>query len=167
MSFFDGLMQYTRTKNCPYFLYEKHVTGEPYKWLWRYCVIPKLWDYPEDTIFQQDGAPPYYVIPVLYYLDQTFRNCRMRRAGSNSWPDCLPDMALCDFLSWNYLKYILFHPPPTSKSNLIKDKRRIRDYWRRLIRKSVLKHEKLYIPCDERRRWALWTFIELKISDFI
>ena len=44
----------------PYFFENESVTGDSYKKMLRYFLFPRLRDYPQDLIFQQDGAPPHY-----------------------------------------------------------------------------------------------------------
>ena len=55
-------------------------------------------------IFQQDGAPPHYAIPVRQYLDHKLPNRWMGRGGPIPWPAQSPDLTPCDFFLWSYLK---------------------------------------------------------------
>ena len=49
----------------PYFFENENVTGSTYKRMLRYFLLPKLQGYPEDMIFQQDGAPPRTILLKL------------------------------------------------------------------------------------------------------
>ncbi|CAH1986618.1 unnamed protein product [Acanthoscelides obtectus] len=48
-------------------------------------------------MFQQDGAPPHYVLRVRQYLDQTFPDRWIGRRGVNEWPPRSPDLSPLDF----------------------------------------------------------------------
>lgn len=63
----------------PYFFENENVTGATYKRLLRYFLFPKLRDYPENLIFQQDGASPHYANIVRQYLDRKLPNQWMGR----------------------------------------------------------------------------------------
>ena len=108
----------------PYFFGNETVTGESYKKLLRYYAFPKLRDYPDNTIFQQDGAPPHYAVPVRQYLDKKYPNKWMGRGGPILWPPRSPDLTPCDYFLWGYLKDIVYRTRPTNISEL---KTKIRD----------------------------------------
>lgn len=63
-------MQYIKQEiSYNYFSDQRNVTGESYKRHLKYDAFRKLQNYSEDTIFQQDDAPPQYAIPLSLYLD--------------------------------------------------------------------------------------------------
>ena len=45
-----------------------------------------------ELFFQQDGAPPYYVLRVRDYLGKVFPQHWFERRGSIEWPPRLPDL---------------------------------------------------------------------------
>ena len=65
-------------------------------------------DYPEDVLFQQDCAPPHYAVVTREYLDMKLPNRWIGRGGPIAWPARSPDLTLCDFFLWGYLKYQVF-----------------------------------------------------------
>lgn len=102
----------------PYFFENENVTGTTYKRMLRYFLFPKLRDYPEDMIFQQDGAPPHFAIEVRQYLDRKLPEHWMGRGGSISWPAYSPDLTPCDYFLWGYIKDIVYRNPPRTISEL-------------------------------------------------
>ncbi len=69
----------------------------------RYYALPKIQELPA-PIFEQDGAPPNYSIPVRNYLDQKFGNNWIGRGGPTAWPPRSPDLTPLDFFLWGYVK---------------------------------------------------------------
>ena len=57
-----------------------------------YFLFPKLRDYPEDMLFQQDGAPPHYAVVTREYLDMKLPNRWIGRGGHIAWPARSPDL---------------------------------------------------------------------------
>lgn len=102
----------------PYFFENENVTGQSYKRMLRYYVFPRLRNYPEDMIFQQDGAPPHYAVIVRQYLDQKLPNRWIGRAGPIPWPPRSPDLTPCDYFLWGYLKDFVYRELPTSIEEL-------------------------------------------------
>ena len=102
----------------PYFFENVSVTGESYKKMLRYFFFPKLRDYPQDVIFQQDGAPPHFAIPVRQYLNQKLGNRWIGRGGPVAWPPRSPDLTPCDFFLWGYIKDRVFSNLPSTISEL-------------------------------------------------
>lgn len=102
----------------PYFFDDGSVTGDRYKRMLRYYLFPKLSNYPSDMIFQQDGAPPHYAIPVRQYLDHKLPNRWMGRGGPIPWPARSPDLTPCDFFLWGYLKDQVFRELPQNIPDL-------------------------------------------------
>ena len=102
----------------PYFFENESVTGESYKRMLRYYFFPKLRDYPDDTVFQQDGAPPHFALPVRQYLNQKLGDRWIGRAGPVSWPPRSPDLTPCDFFLWGYIKDRVFQTLPNTIAEL-------------------------------------------------
>ena len=98
----------------PYFFENGNVTGDSYKRMLRYYLFPKLRNYPENMIFQQDGAPPHFALPVRAYLDVKVPNRWMGRAGPIPWPARSPDLTPCDYFLWGYLKDQVFDDLPNT-----------------------------------------------------
>lgn len=55
-------------------------------------------------IFQQDGAPPHYSLPVREYLNNRFPGRWIGRRGPMEWPARSPDLTPLDFFLWEHLK---------------------------------------------------------------
>lgn len=56
----------------PCFFENKNVTEVTDKSLRQYYVFPKILNYPEDIIFQQNGAPPHFFVLLHQYLDLNY-----------------------------------------------------------------------------------------------
>ena len=69
-----------------------------------YFLFPRLRGYPEEIIFEQDGAPPHYSFEVREYLDRKLPNRWMERGGIIEWPSRSPDLTPCDYFLWGYIK---------------------------------------------------------------
>ena len=74
----------------------------------RYFAFLRLRNYPQDTIFQQNSAPPHYRHIVREYLDRKFPNRWIGRGGPISWPPRSPDLTACDFFLWGYLNDTIY-----------------------------------------------------------
>ena len=108
----------------PYFFENESVTGESYYKMLRYFFFPKMRNYGDDYIFQQDGAPPHFALRVRRYLDQKLQTRWIGRAGPTAWPPRSPDLTPCDFFLWGYVKDYVFRELPTTITEL---KANIRD----------------------------------------
>lgn len=71
-----------KRSNWSVLLEDENVTGGTYKRPLCHYGIPKFWEYPDDTIVQQDGAPPPFSGLKSQHLDQKYLNCYIGR-----WPD--------------------------------------------------------------------------------
>lgn len=69
-------------------------------------------------IFQQDGAPPHYALPVRQYLDEVFPEKWIGRRGAIEWPPRSPDLTPLDFFLWGHLKSKVYMTQPTSLEDL-------------------------------------------------
>lgn len=72
----------------------------------------------EQLYFQQDGAPPHYVLPVREWLNDVFPNRWIGRRGPIEWPPRSPDMTPLDFFLWGHLKSVVYTPQPQSIAEL-------------------------------------------------
>lgn len=68
--------------------------------------------------FQQDGAPPHYVVPVRDWLDDHYPNQWIGRRGPVEWPPRSPDLTPLDFFLWGHLKSVVFKTQPDSIQQL-------------------------------------------------
>lgn len=68
--------------------------------------------------FQQDGAPPHYVLPVRQFLNDAFPGQWIGRRGPIEWPARSPDLTPLDFFLWGHLKSIVFKTKPDSIEDL-------------------------------------------------
>ena len=64
----------------------------------------------DNTIFQQDGAPPHYALVVRNKLEEKFGGRVISRGFYNIWPP-YPDLDPCGFYLWGYLKSKLYAEP--------------------------------------------------------
>ncbi|XP_066149124.1 uncharacterized protein [Euwallacea fornicatus] len=95
----------------PFFL-PGNLTGDTYLDLLENTVNPALIEimennqryHEENPIFQQDGAPPHYAIPVRQFLDETFPDRWIGRRGAIEWSARSPDLSPLDFFLWGHLK---------------------------------------------------------------
>ena len=61
----------------------------------------------------QDGAPAHRLIEVRDRLNEVFGENRVIAFQHNvEWPPRSPDLTLCDFFLWGYLKNKVFTTPP-------------------------------------------------------
>ena len=57
-----------------YFFENRIENQDIYKNILRYFAFPELPNYPENTIFQQDGASPHYLLTVRSHFYRKFQN---------------------------------------------------------------------------------------------
>ena len=98
----------------PYFFENETVNQYSYKRMLRYFFFPKVRDYPDDIMFQQDGAPPHFANSVRQYLDTKLPNRWIGRGGPIPWPARSPDLTPCDYFLWGYVKDRVFQELPNS-----------------------------------------------------
>ncbi len=120
----------------PYFFENENVTGSTYKRMLRYFLFPKLQNYSENMIFQQDGAPPHYSLEVREYIDRKLPNQWIGRGGPISWPSRSPDLTPSDYFLWGSIKDKVYKDPPQSINEL---KNKIREACSSISQPSLQK----------------------------
>jgi hypothetical protein len=78
----------------------------------------------ESTWLQQDGATSHTARISMAALRLLFGNHIISRNGDIPWPPTSPDLTVCDFFLWGYLKIKVFSHRPRSIDEL---KARIRE----------------------------------------
>ncbi len=68
--------------------------------------------------FQQDGATAHYTLPVRNFLDKHFKDRWIGRAGPIPWPPYSPDLTVCDFWLWGYVKTRVYSEPIKNLTHL-------------------------------------------------
>ena len=92
------------------------VTGRSYLEMLTNWLIPQLAAVRHDYLFQQHGAPPHWHLAVRMFLNKHLPNTWFGRTGQNNqefckWPPRSPDLTVCDFFLWGYLKDRAYVPP--------------------------------------------------------
>lgn len=64
---------------------EETVTADTYKRVLRYYVLLNLRQYPNSTIFQQDGAHPHFSVSVRTHLKEKLQREWIGRGGPITW----------------------------------------------------------------------------------
>ncbi|GFG39802.1 hypothetical protein Cfor_10577 [Coptotermes formosanus] len=100
----------------PFFFAEPTVTGINCLDMLQLWLLPQLQEDSEDFIFQQDGAPPHFHFDVRAHLSANLPGCWIGRASDNDspvlpWPPRSPDVTVCDFFLWGYIKDRVYVPP--------------------------------------------------------
>jgi hypothetical protein len=111
----------------PFFFDERTVNGAAYLNMLQNFLVPQLQQvlgFLHRAIFQQDGAPPHFAVDVRAYLDQTFTDRWIGRAGPLVWPPRSPDLNPLDFYLWGHIKTMVYRTKPRSIDEL---KQRITD----------------------------------------
>ena len=74
----------------------------------------------EATVWQQDGAKPHTANSVMDYLDRVFgpNMLALRSRQGEPWAPTSPDMSVCDFWLWGYLKEKVYRPMPANLGQL-------------------------------------------------
>lgn len=97
------------------FFFEGSVTGSNYLRMLEEQFLPVLISLhmqQEVCIFMQDGAPPHWVRTVRRWLDAHFPGRWMGRGSPNMpWPPRSPDLTICDFFLWGYVKSLVCRTP--------------------------------------------------------
>ena len=77
----------------------RSVNGENYLKMLREVVMPQLYTKPNfyRLFFQQDKAPPQYVLRERNYLNEVFPQRWFERNGNINWLPRSPDLTIVDF----------------------------------------------------------------------
>uniref|UniRef100_A0A0K0EGZ1 DDE_3 domain-containing protein n=1 Tax=Strongyloides stercoralis TaxID=6248 RepID=A0A0K0EGZ1_STRER len=89
-----------------YKIFETTVTADVYEEILEENVIPFFTRRGNDNlIFQQDGAPAHFARRIRGILNENLENRWIGR-GSHliEWPSRSPDLTVCDYFLWGYLK---------------------------------------------------------------
>ena len=106
-----------------YELLETTMNSEHYKRILQTHVIPLLKQHRHKRKFyQQHGAPPHFAIVVRQLLDNQLNNRWIGRGGSIQWPPRSPDLSVCDFWLWGYIRNELYKPPRPSTATTLKER---------------------------------------------
>ena len=105
-----------RTVHGPFFFEEPSITGQTYLEMITNWLVPRLAAEGGDYIFQQDGAPQHWSLPVRTYLNAILPNRWIGRGGQHDllvckWPPRSPDLTVYDFFLWGYIKDKVYVPP--------------------------------------------------------
>ena len=104
------------------FFFDGNITGQNYLEMLQQCFIPQLTRQElRKAVFQQDGAPPHFAMPVRAFLDTQFPERWLGRAGPMVWAARSPDLSPLDFFLWGHLKNKVYETRPTTIQEL-KDK---------------------------------------------
>lgn len=76
------------------------------------------------TWFQQDGAPCHTAKETMTVLKSMFGNRLISRTASLAWPPRSPDLSVCDFFLWGYLKSRVYETKPKDLEELKAEIRR-------------------------------------------
>lgn len=103
----------------PYF-FNGTVTGESYFNLLNDTLWPVLSTRNDlnDLMWQQDGAPPHYYLPVRQWLDNHFPNKWIGLRGPVEWQPHSLDLTLPDFFLWGVLRNDVYKNKPNNIDDL-------------------------------------------------
>jgi len=103
----------------PYF-FEQIINTERYMAMLQTFVIPELKRRRKlsRTFFQQDGATCHTSKTTLDFLRKSFGNRLIFRKTEFSWPPRSPDLSVCDFFLWGYLKQRVYVTKPRTLDEL-------------------------------------------------
>ena len=107
----------------PYFFEERGatvtITTDSYIEMLRHFLEPKLRELQNpDVWFQQDGATAHTATRSKDVLRKMFPGHLISLRGDVGWPARSPDLALCDFFLWGYLKSKVFEHRPQNTGEL-------------------------------------------------
>ena len=96
------------------------VTLERYIQMFENCFLPELrkrginW---RSMWFQQDGAIAHTARTSMTAIRAAFPNHVISRSGDLPWPPRSPDLSMCDFDLWEFLKSRVYAGKPTHLEN--------------------------------------------------
>ena len=71
-----------------------------------------------NIIFQRDGAPANNTRAAVNFLNNRFPNCWIGTNGLVRGPPRSPDLILCDFFLWEYIKDTVYATVPKNEEDL-------------------------------------------------
>ena len=88
-----------------YEILDATVNSEIYGRIFNDKVVPFLTNpLHNQMIYQQDGAPAHFAASSRQILDEKLGERWIGRGGPVEWPARSPDLTVCDFFLWPYLK---------------------------------------------------------------
>ena len=95
-----------QTVSGPFMFIENTITGGTYLDMLEEFLEPHL---QQDgilgtVVYQEDGAPPHFALPVREYLNRTFPNRWIGRGSPRLWAARSPDLTPMDFFLWGFVK---------------------------------------------------------------
>ena len=102
------------------------VTSDRYFEMLQSFVAPALNNFPQlqEAWFQQDGATSHTARQSMAAVRELFCNHVTSRFCDIPWPPRSPDLSVCDFFLWGYLKNRVYTTRPRTMDEL---KQRIQD----------------------------------------
>lgn len=103
------------------------VNSERYVAMIRNFLTPQLHHFPvnENTLFQQDGATSHTARISMNAMSALFPGRVVSRNGDIAWPPRSPDLTVCDFFLWGYLKTKVFGNDPARTIPALKQRIRV------------------------------------------
>ena len=105
------------------------VTSDRYVEMMQSFVAPALNNFPQfhEAWFQQDGTTSHTARQSMADVRELFGNRVISRFGDIPWPPRSPDLSVCDFFLWGYLKNLVYTTRPRTLDEL---KQRIQEEFR-------------------------------------
>ena len=88
--------------------------------------------------FQQDGATAHTAKASMTAVRAAFPNHVIPRFGDLTWPPCSPDLSMCDFYLWGFLKSRVYAEKPCTLEEL---KTAIRENIQEIGKETLVKVE--------------------------
>ena len=100
----------------PYF-FEESVNQQNYLAMLKFYFWTRHLHMPDykNYYFQQDGATPHTASIVQNFLFSKFKS---KFIDKTKWPPYSPDLNVCDFFLWGYLKAKVYNPLPKNLDDL-------------------------------------------------
>jgi hypothetical protein len=97
----------------PFFV-EKSVTGQVYLKMLQKWLMPKFAE--EKEFIFRDNAPPHWHMSVREYINGNLPGRWSGHASATdkifcTWPTQSPDLTVCDFFLWGFVKDNVYSPP--------------------------------------------------------
>lgn len=85
------------------------MNGERYCMILNEKVVP-FFTRKRQMLYQQDGASPHYSLKARQILNEQMPQQWIGRRGHIEWPARSPDLTVCDFWLWSYLRSRVYSP---------------------------------------------------------